>query len=105
MEEPGFVALTVKRSRSRTGTCRHAHNHIDRLTPSPVCFRQIVNDLVKSFSSKIRKLHFHHGFHALDRKTQPRTDNGSFTYGGIADPRLSKFLNKTFSNFKYPAVV
>src|SRR5688572_13031654 len=90
----------MKRTCSCSGSGRHTHHYISLLSPSPMCFRQVVNNLVKSFGNKICKLHFNHRLHSLHGQTQSSTNNGCFADWCVAYTGLSEFIYKPLGDFK-----
>src|SRR5688572_20041142 len=104
MEEPCFVALRMEGTSGCTRTGRHANNHIGILPPTPVRFREIIYNLVKTFGYEICELHFDHGLHSFNREAETSSNNSRLANRRVAHPFLPELFNKTFRYLKNASV-
>src|SRR6478672_6950502 len=104
MYKPGFIALAVKGPCTNPATRRHAYHNVRLLAPAVMDLGQVINDLVKTYCNKIRKLHFHHALESFETQSECRTHNGTFTQWRIPHPTLAKFLYKSFRDLEGPAI-
>src|SRR5437762_9501514 len=100
MYEPGFIALRMKRTRSNPAACWHTDDNIRVLPPAILNFCEVVDDLVESYSNKIRKLHFHHALESFQTQAEGGSHDCAFAKWRVPHSFISKLLNKSFGDLE-----
>ena len=100
MEEPCLRALAVVGSGPDAASGGHADDHIGRLSPPPMDFGEIVDDLVEATRHKVAELHFHHRLLAGDGQPQSRAHNGGLAKGSVPHASLAKGVDKPIGDLE-----
>ena len=105
MEKPRFCGLAVERSGPYVSARRHADDYVGLLSPAPVDFGEVVDDLVEADRDEVAELHLHHGFLAGNAQPQGGTYNGRLTQRCVAHAFLAKSLHKSVRHFEHAPVL
>src|SRR5580693_8806417 len=98
MNKPCFITLRMKGTRPNTCASWHTDYYVGLLVPAIVNFCKIINDLIKTYSNKVCKLHLHHALIPLQTESKGCSYNRTFAKWCIANPFFPKFFYKPLRN-------
>ena len=104
VEEPRLGALAVVGACAHAAPCRHPHDNVRSLSPTPVDLGEVVDDLVEAAGDEVAELHFHHGLLAGNRQAKASADDGRFAQRSVAHTLLAKGVDEPIGHFEDTAV-
>src|SRR5277367_4527119 len=104
MDKPHLRILRVKRSAVNIASAGPAQHQRGRSSPTVVCFRDHVDDLIEGAADEIHELKFGYRTHPRERSAERGSHNGRLRDWRVDHPLGTETVDESVGDFKGAAV-